>query len=104
MPQTPNFSPKISTNYPKVKKVVGVELTKLECDWPLSGLKKLSAILLNEKSLSFNQMLNLEFLSLNFADLGLLSRSGLGCLCKLKEIKVGYFIIAWVCDFFIYFF
>jgi hypothetical protein len=67
-----------------------LKLTKLECDWPLSGLKRLSAIPLNENSLSYNQMLNLEFLSLNLTDFGLLSRSGLDCLFNLTELRVGY--------------
>jgi hypothetical protein len=41
-----------------------LRLEKLECEWPLSGLKRLSAMPLNEKSLPFNQMQNLEYLSL----------------------------------------
>jgi hypothetical protein len=78
------FNPPYSNMY------FGEPFTKLECDWPLSGLKKLSASLLDEKSLSLNQMLNLEFLSLDLPDFGLLSRSGFGCLCKLAELQVNY--------------
>jgi hypothetical protein len=73
------------------KPVLNRFCTKLECDWPLSGLKKLTAMPLNEKSLSFNQMLNLELLILHVAEFGVLSRSELGCLCKLKELQVHYY-------------
>jgi hypothetical protein len=65
-------------------------VTKLECHWPLSGLTMLNATLLNEKSLLFEQIINLEFLSLVLNDLSMLSRSGLDCLCNLKELKVEF--------------
>jgi hypothetical protein len=67
-----------------------VKLTRLECYWPLSGLKRLSAWPLDEKSLMFEQMVNLEFLSLRLSDLFVLSMSGLGCLCKLAELQFSF--------------
>jgi Leucine-rich repeat (LRR) protein len=78
-----------------------IQLKKLECDWPLSGLKRMSATLLNEKSLSFNQMRNLEFLCLNFSDFLALSKCRLGCLSKLKELKID-FNFTGMCFLFIY--
>jgi hypothetical protein len=67
-----------------------VQLTKLESNWPLSGLKRLSAVPFDDKSLSFNQMLNLEVLSLSVSDFGVLRSSGLGSLCKLRELRVDF--------------
>jgi hypothetical protein len=66
----------------------GVQLTKLECDWPLSGLKRLSAMPSNGKSLALKQMANLEFLRFKLSDLDVLVSSELSCLCKLKELIV----------------
>jgi hypothetical protein len=69
----------------------GVQLTKMESEWPLRGLKRLTAKPLNEKSLPFSQMVNLELLELSFSDFGVvLSWIELGCLCKLRDLKVDY--------------
>jgi hypothetical protein len=64
------------------------QVERLDCDIFLSGLERLSTMPLNEASLSYNKMLNLEVLNLNLADFGVLKRSGLGCLSKLKELTV----------------
>jgi Leucine-rich repeat (LRR) protein len=65
-----------------------VQLKNLECKWPLSGLKRLSVMPFSEASVPFNQMITLEFLTLILSDFGMLSRSGLGCLCNLTELEV----------------
>jgi hypothetical protein len=73
---------------PALSRKHGVQLTKLKSDWPLCGLKRLSATPFDEKSLSFKQMVNLEILSLQLVDFGVFSRCEFGCLSTLRELNV----------------